>query len=164
MVILSVLVVWFVDRKPWKKKALWLMLGIWFIALIYLMFVYRLPGRRSKTVLDIFHMFMEAVEYKGSIATNQALRQILFNVLLYVPFGVIVAAFCRRIWLMILLGIGLSVLTEAFQYWAGLGWADIDDVVSNSIGLAFGTFLYCLIREMQGKNANIILFEKVHKL
>lgn len=94
-------------------------------------------------------MYRGAAEYSGTIATNQALRQILFSVMLYVPFGVIVAALCRKAWLTVLLGLGLSVLGEVLQYWTGLGWADVDDVVSNAIGIVFGTFL--LVRKYESR-------------
>lgn len=143
VVILTFIVVWIVDKKRYRKPVLWTMLGIWFVALIYLMFLYRLPGRRAPVFnINAFHMYRDAARYSGPIAKNQALRQILFNMLLYVPFGLIVGALSRRVWLTILIGIGFSIITEALQYWTGLGWADIDDVISNIIGLLPGTLIY----------------------
>lgn len=142
VVVLTIVAVSIVDRKRYKKPVLWTMLIIWFLALIYLMFLYRLPGGRSRLILNAFHMFRDAAKYNGPIGKNQALRQILFNILLYVPFGAIVGALSRRAWLTILIGIALSILTEALQYMTGLGWADIDDLISNGIGLTVGITAY----------------------
>lgn len=125
-----------------------MMLIIWFAGLIYLMFIYRLHGTRQSVVLnlDFLHMYSAAVGFSGMIGENQALRQILFNVLLYVPFGAIGGALTRKAWLTVSIGLCLSVLTEALQYWTGLGWTDVDDVISNGIGLMIGTFLFTIMR------------------
>ncbi len=144
VVVVSIVAVIYVERRTWRKKALWTILVIWFAALIYLMFIYRLPSGQRKITMDLFHMYREAVRYSGPIATNQVLRQIFFNILLYVPFGMIVGSLTRKVWLSVILGIGLSVLTEALQYWTSFGWADVDDVISNVIGVVLG-IIVCVI-------------------
>ncbi len=147
MAILTFIVVRIADGQRWKKSAFIGMLTMWFLALIYLMFLYRLPGMRTPAInLNAFHMFREAGNYGGPIEKNQALRQILFNVLLYVPFGVIVGALSNRTWLTIFYGIVLSIITEIIQYLTGLGMADIDDVISNAIGLMIGTAIHGMIK------------------
>lgn len=146
VVFVSILSVWIIEKKKHKKQVLIGMLISWFLALTYLMFIYRLPGRRGSTLkLNAFHMFMEAEDYRGPITTNQALRQIMFNAMLYVPFGAIVFSLSRRAWLTIFSGVVLSILTEALQFVMELGWADIDDIISNTIGLLVGTFLYSVL-------------------
>lgn len=91
-------------------------------------------------------MYRDAISYSGSIAKNQALRQIVFNILLYVPFGTIVYVLSKKALLTVALGIGLSIITEGLQYWMGLGWLDVDDMISNVIGLIIGC-IYCRLHK-----------------
>lgn len=142
VVVMSLIMVWCTDKKPWKRIALWLMLGIWAIGFLYLMFLYRLPGKRQgQIIMDIFYMYKVAWKYKGPVMNNQALRQILFNMLLFVPLGAIVRALTGKVWVTVAIGIGLSVLAEGLQFATGLGFADIDDVISNSVGLLIGVLV-----------------------
>ena len=140
IVVISLSIVIWLERKPWKRPVLWSMLLVWVAGVSYLMFLYRLPPKLGKINLDFLHMYREAAGYKGDIATNQSLRQILFNVLLYIPLGAVLCSLTGTVWLLILIGIGLSVLTEFLQYWTGLGITDVDDVISNTLGLIAGVF------------------------
>lgn len=126
------------------------MFEIWFVVLICLMYLYRLLESQKELMLDFFYTFRKVNRYKCLIITNQALRQILFNVLLYVPFGVTVSALNKRAWIPIMTGIILLVLMEVLQYLSALGIADIDDVASNTIGVLIGAF--CLSHTVETKN------------
>ena len=95
----------------------------------------------GQIIMDIFYMYKVAWKYKGPVKNNQALRQILFNMLLFVPLGAIVRALTRKVWVTVAIGIGLSVLAEGLQFATGLGFADIDDVISNSVGLLIGVLV-----------------------
>ena len=75
----------------------------------------------------------------------------LLNLILYVPFGGALAYWMHRrkreeyftmnSCLMILSGTALSVFCEGMQYITGRGWADINDVVFNTLGMAVGIWL-----------------------
>lgn len=64
-------------------------------------------------------------------------RLMLDNVLLFVPFGALLARIDRRaralLWVL-----GLTVLIEAVQYVGGLGLCELDDILNNSLGGALG--------------------------
>lgn len=152
IVIISLLLVAWVDRKRWKKPVAWSMLSIWVIAVTYLMFLYRLPRGYAKVSLDFLHMYRAAGEYCGSINTNQALRQILFNMLLYIPLGSVLATITGKGWISILIGIGISILTECLQYLIKLGMTDVDDVISNVIGVTIGVTLFSFNRRLFSKD------------
>lgn len=94
-------------------------------------------------------MFRNAAEYQEDIASNQSLRQILFNVLLYVPLGALLCSLIGQVRIVVLIGIGLSIIMELLQYWLKLGITDIDDVISNTLGLILGVVLYNGIRRRQ---------------
>lgn len=89
----------------------------------------------------------------GGLASSFALRQLLLNVVLFVPLGV----FGRRLleWpaaVTILAGIGVSGLIELTQGTAAFGllpcrWriADADDLIANSVGAAIGVAIAPLV-------------------
>ena len=133
------------DRKSYRKIALWSMLTVWFGALIYLMFLYRLPGGYRRIVLNAFHMYRSAG--RKLVLTNQSLRQILFNILLFIPLGAILFCLTHQWWIAIAVGIEISVLAEGLQYVTYLGWADIDDVISNGIGVVVGVGICRLLKK-----------------
>ena len=156
VVVVSVAIIWFVDRKKYRSAVLLTMLIIWVASLIYLMFIYRLSATRQSAAhnLNVFHMYRAAAGYIGLVGENQALRQILFNMLLYIPFGAIVCVLSKKFLLTVVIGIGLSVVTEALQYWTGFGMADIDDVISNGVGLAMGASLITIMTRYRKRSSD----------
>jgi glycopeptide antibiotics resistance protein len=87
----------------------------------------------------------------GVLATlaSQATLQVVFNILLFVPFGVIVRGFFSRgLRATVAAGFAASVIIELTQYTADWGLyscpyrvADIDDVLTNTIGAMIGAIL-----------------------
>jgi hypothetical protein len=81
--------------------------------------------------------------------TNTATLQVVFNVLLFVPFGIIVRGFYSRgLAVTVIAGLAASVLIEATQYTAIWGvyscsyrLADVDDVMTNTLGALVGALL-----------------------
>jgi glycopeptide antibiotics resistance protein len=81
--------------------------------------------------------------------TSQAVLQVVFNVLLFVPFGVIVRGFFSRgLLATVAAGFAASVIIEVTQYTADWGLyscpyrvADIDDVLTNTVGAMVGALL-----------------------
>lgn len=106
------------------------------------------PGH---SIADIIH------DTRGSslagTLTSRATLQVILNVALFVPFGMI----ARRYWnrgpvVSVLLGAGLSLLIEATQFTAVWGLyecpyrvADVDDVIANTAGAALGVLLAPLL-------------------
>jgi glycopeptide antibiotics resistance protein len=78
---------------------------------------------------------------------------LLGNVLLFVPFSVILLRFYRiKSRIMILLAAVLfSMSIEATQYSFRLGVADIDDVLLNFLGAIVGMVFYCFLKRIKQK-------------
>lgn len=118
------------------------------------MFLYRLP--RSRTVMLILNplrSIIDAIKYKGSISTNQFLRSILLNILLFIPLGMIISSLRNgTVIVPLFIGLGITIITEILQYLTKLGWAELDDVLNNCVGMAIGILLYKKSRHVFNKN------------
>ena len=68
--------------------------------------------------------------------------QLLPNILLFIPGGILLDGAlpkCNLIFL-ILIGIGISLCIEFIQLFVHVGICDIDDLITNSLGFIFGVF------------------------
>ena len=77
--------------------------------------------------------------YKGQMENTG------LNVLLFVPLGYLlpsVAAFFRRWWKVVLLGLAASLTIETVQLITHLGWFDASDLLHNTVGALIGYGLY----------------------
>ena len=110
-----------------RAKAAFIVLYI--LAIIYMTMWYRESGD-SRGALTLFWSYKQFLR-------NAPLRQtIINNIWLFVPLGA--ALFSpghpwRWLWC-----VGLSIAIEAIQWTAGIGLAELDDVVSNGIGAMTG--------------------------
>jgi glycopeptide antibiotics resistance protein len=68
-------------------------------------------------------------------------RQLIGNVVLFVPLGLLLPAAvrtCRRLWVTLVVAAGLSVLIEIVQALLPSHTTDVDDVILNTVGAALG--------------------------
>ncbi|HEV7331017.1 MAG TPA: VanZ family protein [Flavisolibacter sp.] len=86
-----------------------------------------------------------------SASASAAFFNLAGNILLFVPFGLLLpliirstATFSRTVLATIL----LSVFFEVYQYIARIGKADIDDIILNTVGGATGYALYLMVRRV----------------
>ena len=68
------------------------------------------------------------------------------NILLFVPFGYLLPSLfpSKRWWQVILLGLAFSLTIELLQLITRLGYADVDDLINNTLGAAIGFLSYKL--------------------
>lgn len=136
--------------RPWKKRALskeyrarW-MLSLWYLCtLLFVTFAGRWASRLAPfTALSLrpFDALREALVSTDRHAQNQ----MLLNVLLFVPLGLLLVWHAQRrekgaklYWLVLLLPLGI----ELIQFATGLGLLDPDDLLLNSLGGAWGLCL-----------------------
>lgn len=112
-------------------------------AIVYITIFVRTPGNVNQLVLIPFHSFVEAK------VQPELYRSMLMNCLLFVPFGstmpfMLSKAARHKVLRTILLAAVFSSLIELHQYLFLLGRAEIDDIICNTIGAAFGSLSYVL--------------------
>lgn len=84
--------------------------------------------------------------YKQLFSSSSLRLEILNNIWLFIPLGVIFSNLWPKAWI-ILASILLSVAIESFQYFIGIGLAEFDDVISNGVGCIIGYGVYRVIKQ-----------------
>lgn len=73
------------------------------------------------------------------------LSEVLLNVAVFVPFGVLLTMLGVRPAPTVALGAGFSLIMESLQYALRIGASDVTDLITNTAGTAFGVGAYLLL-------------------
>ena len=82
-------------------------------------------------------------------------NQMLCNVLLFIPFGLLLKLLGINTWLILLIGFTFSCSIELLQYILKLGLCELDDVFHNTLGTLIGLFIGNWIRKQCRKRLEI---------
>lgn len=89
------------------------------------------------------------------ITNPKLLKEILLNILLYVPLGYLLPFVWPKLEkkrLVVPIGFLCSCATELTQLLFRLGWCELDDIVGNTLGCFLGCLLYkLLMKKNRGK-------------
>lgn len=85
--------------------------------------------------------------FSGDTAIEVALKNVLGNIAVLVPLGVLLAYVMKKatIWQQILVCLGISIFFETVQWIMGCGATDIDDIMLNVLGCLTGVAFYKMI-------------------
>ena len=143
------------DRKAYKilylnrKTLIIILFLLYLIAVISVTFivretmVLRTPENRG-VILQPFRKF----EAMMNGAHFFWFKQIFLNILLFVPFGILLPMVSKRFnnsIIAVAAGCLFSGTIEIMQYITGRGLTEIDDVITNTIGVAVGVVIYKII-------------------
>lgn len=146
-------------KAPSKRLLICLSLS-YLLAIIYLAFISREPAPYLRYSINPFGAARRGLDFGGGLisrllhgdvkVTNwTSLEGIILNILLFVPFGYLLPSLFPRLrwWQVILLGFACSLCIELLQLITKLGYADVDDLINNTLGAAIGFLCYKLILE-----------------
>ena len=132
-------------------------------AIVYLAFISREPMPIHHYSINPFGAARRGLEFGGGLIqgifsstvkiTNWAeLLNIILNILLFIPFGYLLPSLFPRLrwWQVVLLGLAFSLCIELLQLITKLGYADVDDLINNTLGDAIGWLCYKLILKDEG--------------
>ena len=126
----------------------WIFLFVYAAFIIYMTLLFRSPSG-SRGVFEIFW------SYRQFFSNWYYRLEIMQNIWLFIPLGAILYSISgkpsirpNKRWLM-LLPLALSIVIEVIQYFTGVGVAEIDDIISNTLGGVIGFYLGYLIRRSQ---------------
>lgn len=93
-----------------------------------------------------FIPFQFAADFlRHDVSVDVSLKNILGNFALFIPIGILLPALCGKAdrWYKgVLAGFIVSLTCEILQYVFGLGAADVDDLILNTLGAAAGSCIY----------------------
>lgn len=123
-----------------------LLLLIYLLVYIWLTFLCRRPAARSILHLMPFWSYREAFEFfPFKIKRLGIARQILLNILLTMPLGLLLPLLLNNrkhpFLLTAAITLALAILTETLQYFTRLGQAELDDVLDNLLGALLGMLI-----------------------
>ena len=121
-------------KWTWRSSFILFLLVCYGMMVLEIAFFSRAPGSRIGVTLGIGDTW-------GSTPRDQT--YVIENVLMYLPFGILFSLFGRRatFWC-IPVAFFSSILLEVIQWMSQRGYAQIDDVIANTLGAILG----CLIR------------------
>ena len=138
--------------KSRERTVAWVLLVLYIGFIIYTTLLCWEPGDYRQYNFQLFwsyQRFFDDIEPQG--------RQILLNILFFVPFGVLVP-FCvdgnwkRKLVFTVASACLLSGTVEFLQLLYRLGFAEFDDVFDNTIGAAIGAVVVLMLgRVKRGK-------------
>ena len=140
-------------RVLWSCVLLWIFAIAWLCAVVYYGFLIRQPGEHGGMNTEPFWEIKRAVRLLGPtifsgfrIASRTVFMDIVLNILLFVPFGMMLPVLFLRLPRILVVPLGLlcSLCIEAIQYLTRLGMADVDDLINNTIGALLGFLIYLL--------------------
>ncbi len=160
-------------RLAWIERTMLIcMLACFTAAYTYLTLFYRAASGSAQLNLELFWSYRDAFRWteRGIRIRRLGLaRQILLNMLVYVPVGLLMPI----VWhgrrhpyvLTLLTGAVLSLLTELVQYFTHKGLCELDDLLNNTIGCMLGAALLALgmacIRRMDRTSKSVQTTEDV---
>ena len=148
------------DLKPKLKKGIFAFaVAVYIAVLIYVVMLKN--GGDSVRMIRLVPFDWLGNYLSGKRTLRTTLKNVLGNILLFVPLGVILPLLHDKITLKkcVAIGAALSLLAETAQYVFGMGISDIDDIITNTFGTFLGAGIYYgLFRRLKGSHTAIIIF------
>lgn len=116
------------------RKLRWGLLALYVLFIVYITLYVRTSNEHFAVSFELFR------SYQDFLSNADTRAQIVNNILLFVPFGFILYQLIPS-GKTILASVLFSVLIEAAQWFFGMGWCEVDDVLSNGLGGGIGMLL-----------------------
>ena len=141
------------DRQRNREKIVFrILFAIYVLLVIYFLFFAETTGRTisDRTYhynLILFKEIKRFIVYRQQLGMFAVTANLLGNVLIFLPFGMLVPFLTKRFkkfWSVVLLTFELSVLVELVQLVTKVGSCDVDDILLNTIGGMLGFVCYAI--------------------
>lgn len=104
------------------------------------------------TIRTLLHGGLHAAASSIHIRNSAMAREVILNILLYVPMGYLLPFVFKslrsHVFLITLIGFFCSCATETAQLIYHIGYFQIDDIVTNTLGCLIGAIFGCLLSRM----------------
>ena len=79
---------------------------------------------------------------------DELLPENIMNLVVFIPVGLLIGVVLqqRKWWKILIIGCGISIVIETFQFLFMKGFSELDDVMHNTLGCMIGYGIYSLVR------------------
>ncbi len=138
-----------------RKQGRQLLILLYALGMLWLLFFQREPRCWEMSYGDCLRSGLELELFRATrrylyIARSDPFTALVYlggNILCFVPLGYFLSQNGRRFWPTLGRAFGLILAVELTQYFTTLGYFDIDDLVSNLLGVLLGRLLWRLCRK-----------------
>jgi glycopeptide antibiotics resistance protein len=126
-----------------KKGRKYILIVCFFSYCVFILWITvlkRQPRTERKMVLEVFWSFRQLILGRKNGRSESI--QYLNNILFFLPFGFLFPWKGKGWKVHLFVAIGFSVTIELLQYFFILGWCELDDVISNTVGAVIGYAAY----------------------
>jgi len=135
------------------RKIKYIILAAYVLANLYETILFREVYEQGIIKLVPFWSYAESLSLADGlqITNGRLLKQIILNILLYIPLGYLLPFIWPRLqrglvsWKVVLIGFVCSAMTEISQMIFRIGWFEFDDMINNTMGCLIGCVMYGLI-------------------
>lgn len=139
-------------QRKYEKIVFRILFAVYVLLVIYFLFFAETTGRTisDRTYhynLILFKEIKRFIVYRQQLGMFAVTANLLGNVLIFLPFGMLVPFLTKRFkkfWSVVLLTFELSVLVELVQLVTKVGSCDVDDILLNTIGGMLGFVCYAI--------------------
>ena len=132
--------------KRFVAKLVW----IFFI----IMYIYIVIGITILSRSESGTQFVSFELFRTFRNTFTARKQIYENIIMFVPYAILLYGLSerfRRLWVALLMGMFSSLLIEVVQWTTHTGYFEVDDILTNTIGMLVGYVLAFLVWKAKEK-------------
>lgn len=138
------------DKKLNKKSVLLAIIGLFYLLVVFCAVFMNRNNITDYSVQNLFSSYKSA----WYTCSAQAWRNIVLNILLFVPFGILLPLLSKKTdkpYFVIPIGAASSLIIETIQYIFKIGIFDFDDVLNNTVGVILGYCVYRLFSAIKNK-------------
>ena len=128
-----------------KQKVVCSIVFLIYIFIVLYLTIFRFSFYYHERQLNL-SLFTDLINVFRNVGVGEFLRLFLGNIGWFVPFGFLLPMLLKRKNLLITMAIGMvfSLFIETMQFILHNGVAELDDLILNTVGTAFGYLLYKL--------------------
>lgn len=137
-----VIIAWYGLKRGWRRIA-----GLILVEYTFLIYCSTVIYRKGYE--GVGHNFSPFWSYTAIQEGRSALlSENIMNVVVFLPVGLLLSCVSRRLkwWMVLLIGVCLSVSIEALQFVFMKGFSEVDDVMHNTLGCMIGYGIYLFVR------------------
>ena len=147
-------------HKKGYRMAAWLLFGLYLILMVYFLFFAESMGRTSMGQEYHYNLMplkeiRRYITYYDVIGPFTVFLNLAGNILAFVPFGLFFPLLSRKnrgFFKVTLISFEVSLLVELIQLVTRVGSCDVDDMILNTTGAAFGYILFAVSHFIYRKN------------